>query len=413
MQLLVIKLKASGIAPEYALLGKKQTSNSFTTSDWKHIRSLTRGRRVLALVPASDVVITSVNIPSKNKKQLLQAIPFSLEDSLADDIENLHFAVKQDEASNHSQVAIIKRSTFEKYLDTFQEHGITAHFVLPETLGQFYRKDSWSLLFNSEQHDVNVRLTEFEGFVCDEPMLEMFLEKPFKSNQPKKIYANRDKLTLPEFLKGLDFEAIDTNTIDYQSILSALPLNLITNFSRQTNKSTINWNVWRPSFVLAGLLTAVWAGVFVWQNNSLQQQSKLLNQKIGQVYKSSFPDGRIVDASVQMKSALDKLKANAGRVVDSPLPLISDISPLLKEYKDVTLSEINYKENELTLTMQSPSLTRLETFKRDAAEKVKLKVDIKSSTTTSNKVEATLIITPLVNSTAKDYLSNNSMAGNT
>jgi len=413
MQLLVIKLKASGIAPEYALLGKKQTSNRFTSSDWKHIRSLTRGRRVLALVPASDVVITSVNIPSKNKKQLLQAIPFSLEDSLADDIDNLHFAVKQDEASNHSQVAIINRSILEKYLNIFQENGITAHFILPETLGQFYRKDSWSLLFNSEQNDVNVRLSEFEGFVCDEPMLEMFLEKPFKSNQPKNIYANRDKLTLPEILQGLDFEAIDTNTIDYQSVLSALPLNLITNFSRQTNKSTINWSVWRPSFVLAGLLTVVWAGVFVWQNNSLQQQSKLLNQKIEQVYKSSFPNGRIVDASVQMKSALDKLKANSGRVVDSPLPLISDISPLLKEYKDVTLSEINYKENELTLTMQSPSLTRLETFKRDAAEKVKLKVDIKSSTTTSNKVEATLIITPLVNSTAKDYLPNNSMAGNT
>ena len=412
MQLLVIKLKASGSIPEYALLGKKQASDSFTPSDWKRIRSLTRGRRVLVLIPSSDVVITSVNIPSKNKKQLLQAIPFSLEDTLADDIENLHFAVKQDEASNHSQVAIIKRSTLEEYLDTFQENGITAHFILPETLGQFYRKDTWSILFNNEQHDVNVRLAELEGFVCDESMLELFLAKQLESNKPKKIFTNRDKVDLPESLQILDVESVDANSMDYQSALSALPLNLITNFSRHSNKSTINWSVWRPTFVIAGLLVSVWAGVFFWQNNLLQQQSKLLNQKIEQVYKSSFPDGRIVDASVQMKSALDKLKANAGRVVDSPLPLISDISPLLKEYKDVSLSEINYKENELTLIMQSPTLTRLETFKRDAAEKVKLKVDIKSSTTTSNKVEATLIISPLVTSTAKDHIPNNSMADN-
>ncbi len=412
MQLLIIKLKASGSSPEYALLGKKQDSATFISSDWKTIRSLIRGRRVLALIPTNEVVITSVNIPSKNKKQLLQAIPFSLEDSLADDIENLHFAVKQDETSNHSQVAIIKRTSLDKYLNTFQENGITTHFVLPDVLGQFYRKDSWSILF-SEQHDASVRLNELEGFVCDESMLEMFLTKSLENGNPKQVFTNRDKLSLPESLHTLNIEPINTNTIDYQSVLSALPLNLITNFSRQSTKSVINWSAWRSSFILAGLLTSVWAGIFIWQNVLLQQQSKLLNQKIEQVYKSSFPNGRIVNASAQMKSALDKLKANNGKVVDSPLPLISNISPLLKEYKDLSLNGVNYKNNELTLTIQSPSLTRLETFKRDAAKKAKLNVNIESSTTTSNNVEAILVISPLTTSTTKNATPNNSMVDNT
>ena len=279
-------------------------------------------------------------------------------------------------------------------------------------MGQFYRKESWSVLFNKEQHDVNVRLDEFNGFVCDEDMLEIFLSEQLENTKPKKIFTNKDKHDLSANLQALDIESIDSNVIDYQSALSALPLNLMTNFSRNTNKSVVNWGVWRPTFVLAGLLASVWAGVFFWQNNLLQQQSNLLNQKIETVYKSSFPKGRIVDASVQMKSALDKLRSNAGKVIDSPLPLISDISPLLKEYKDVTLSEISYKENELQLIMQSPSLTRLESFKRDAAEKVKLKVDIKSSTTTSNKVKATLVISPLATSTAKELLPNNTKADN-
>ena len=100
-------------------------------------------------------------------------------------------------------------------------------------------------------------------------------------------------------------------------------------------------------------------------------------------------------------------------MVNSPLPLISDISPLLKEYKDMTLSEVRYQENELSLIMQSPSLTRLETFKKDAAAKVNLKVDIKSSTTTSNKVEATLIITPLVDKTVRDARPGNKSQENT
>jgi general secretion pathway protein L len=187
----------------------------------------------------------------------------------------------------------------------------------------------------------------------------------------------------------------------------------LTNFAIKNNEPIINWSAWRPAAILGSLLAAVWMGVFFWQNSLLKNQNNQLTQQINEVFKASFPNSRIVDAPVQMKSELDKLKQNAGKSIDSPLPLISDISPLLKEYKDMTLSEVRYQENELSLIMQSPSLTRLETFKKDAAAKVNLKVDIKSSTTTSNKVEATLIITPLVDKTARDARLGNKNQENT
>ena len=102
------------------------------------------------------------------------------------------------------------------------------------------------------------------------------------------------------------------------------------------------------------------------------------------------------DAGVDVK----KLKANAGQTVESPLPLIADMGPLLKEYKDMVLSELRYQENQLSMTIESPNLTRLETFKKDAADKNNLKVEIKDSTTTANKVKAVIIISPLPSSTA-------------
>ena len=101
-----------------------------------------------------------------------------------------------------------------------------------------------------------------------------------------------------------------------------------------------------------------------------------------------------------MKSALNKLKAAVGQTVESPLPLIADMGPLLKEYKDMILSELRYTENQLSMTIESPNLTRLETFKRDAAEKRNLKVEIKDSTTTANKVKAVILISALPNTTA-------------
>jgi len=139
----------------------------------------------------------------------------------------------------------------------------------------------------------------------------------------------------------------------------------------------------------------VWLGILGWQNSELQQQKKQLNTSIETLFKSTFPDSRLVDAPQQMGSKLAQLKKGITETVDSPLPLISDISPLLNQYKDLTLKEIRYQENELVLVMQAPSLTRLESFKKEAAEKSKLKISIKSSTTTADKVESLLIITPL------------------
>ena len=100
-----------------------------------------------------------------------------------------------------------------------------------------------------------------------------------------------------------------------------------------------------------------------------------------------------------MNSALAELKKNAGQTIESPLPLIANMGPLLKEYKDMVLSELRYQENQLSMTIESPNLTRLESFKRDAAEKQNLKIDIKDSTTTANKVKAVIIISNLPNKT--------------
>lgn len=394
MQLLLIKISAIDAKPEYALLGKKQLKGRYSQGDWSEVRSLARGRRVLLLVPNNDIVLTSISIPSKNRKQLLQAIPFALEDSLTEDLEDLHFAIHQNDDSNNTDVAIVNRSLLDAYLNLLKKHGISTHFVLPQLLAQPIAQDVWSIQQNAGD-TISIRLNDLYGFSCDKNLLGMFLEVQ-KIPQPKIIYSNLDKESLPEDLQDLPLKKLVLGIVHYESIADALPLNLLTGFiSQKNNNKSINWKAWRPALVLGSLVTAAWVGIFGWQNNVLQQEQKQLSLAIEKTFKTAFPDSRLVDPPQQMSTKLAALKKNAGKTVDSPLPLIADISPLLKEYKDMKLKEIRYQENELVLVMQSPNLTRLETFKKDAIEKASLQVDIKSSTTTADKVEATLIIAPL------------------
>ena len=55
--------------------------------------ALASGRRVIVLVPGSDVLLVQAAVPTRKRERVLQAIPFALEDQLAGDVERLHFAI--------------------------------------------------------------------------------------------------------------------------------------------------------------------------------------------------------------------------------------------------------------------------------------------------------------------------------
>lgn len=393
MQLLLIKLQGLSASPEYALLGKKQAEDHFTPADWDRVRSLSRGRKVVLLIPDTSVALTTVTIPSKNKKQLMQAIPFALEDTLAEDIETLHFASHQNDTDKHSNVAIISRQLLDSYLDLLRNQNITAHYILPQVLSLPIPENGWSML--QSDNFVSVRLDDLNGFHCQNSLLDLFLTEQLEKTEPKLIYSNIEPNQLPESLQEITTEKNALDQVKYNNIISALPLNLISGFVSHKKTSAINWKMWRPTLVLASLVGAIGLGILIWQNNALKHQSQQLNSAINATFKSTFPDSRLVDPPQQMSSKLAQLKNNIGKTVDSPLPLLAEITPLVKDYKDMTLSEVRYQENELTMVMQSPNLTRIETFKKDAAKKAKMNVEIKSSTTTADKVKVILIISPL------------------
>jgi len=408
MQLLVIKLDSLTAIPNYALLGKKQSQDRFTPSNWKKVSSLTRGRKILLLVPNDEVVLSTLNIPSKNKKQLNRAVPFALEDSLADDLENLHFAIHQDGSDEDTQVAVISKQKLSQYIGLLKEHNITAYAVLPQVLAQNHENESWSVLQNinsqesdltnsvADENNISVRVNKFSGFSSSKNLLGLFLAEQFETKPIKTIHTNIEQEAFSGDLHELKFKTLDVNEVDYKSATSALGLNLLTNYIQQgTSNSSVNWKAWRPALVLAGLLATTWIGILGWQNTQLQQQREQLTNAVNQTFLDAFPNSRVVDASQQMRSKLAALQKQTGKSIESPIPLIADIGPLLNEFKDINLNEVNYTNGELTLMLKTPSLNRLEAFKKAAKDKAELNVKIKDSNTTADKVEAKVIISPL------------------
>lgn len=391
MQLLLLKLDSPEAIPEYASITKKRIAEKLKPGDWNEIRTLAKGHRIVLLLPDNDVVLTSVNIPSKNKKQLIKAVPFALEESLAEDIEELHFAIHKENNSDLAHVAIINRTLLSQYIDKLERERLTVHFALPQLFLLEYHADGWTVVRDGSR--VRVRKNSFDGFSCSESMIKLFLAEEIEKAPPQVLYSNMTAEQLGIDLNRIDVRPLaDQASFSVDSLQQAFPLNLMQGFVRNKATTAINLKQWKPALAMTALLLVCWTVILLWQNHQLSEQRDQLDNAILRVYKQTFPGSRVVDPTQQMTSKLKELQAGVDKPNTSPLPLIADIGPLLKKSSGMQLNEIRFDNNELQLSVKAGSLAQLETFKTDAAKNAKLQVNIKSSTTTANQVEAILLV---------------------
>src|SRR6267378_7087379 len=101
------------------------------------------GRRVCVLVPGADVLLAEPEVPVKAGAKLQQLLPYALEEQLADDIDDLHFAVgKRAGDSSRAPVAVVARALLDEWLATLRAGGIEPEAIyadselLPRNPGQ-------------------------------------------------------------------------------------------------------------------------------------------------------------------------------------------------------------------------------------------------------------------------------------
>ena len=400
MQLLLIKLHTTTAleqtAPECTIVTSKQQTASFATTKWNEIQAMTSGKKVVVFVPSEDVLLTSISIPSSNRKQLLQAVPYALEERLAEDIESLHFAIHSEKDQELTRVAIINHQKMEDWLTLLREHNIHPHYILPSLYAIALNADSWTLI--RTQYKSFIRQGQWSGFQCDNSLLSFFLTEALDKETPEAIYYFGDALQYPVELSAIErHEVIDANEVHHDTVVDALALNLLTGFSRGDSALfNFNWKPWFPAAVLAGVLGVLWLGMLSWQNHLLNNKLNQLEAEIEAVYKRTFPNSRIQNASVQMRQKLEALQKSKGSVGGSALQAIATVSPFLKKFSTIELKELRHQNNELLFVISAPNITRLEAFKNTLIKEGALKVEIKSSTTTANKVESTLVIKGVV-----------------
>lgn len=142
---------------------------------------------VVAIAPAELSLSVSVEIPTTQWRQIKQALPFAVEDMIADEVENVHVAV----AANYRttlpsmDVLVTAHTQLIEWLDELHSHRLSPTAILVDALCLPWEGNSWTLMVDSQR--VLVRFSENRGMAIQledfEHIFPRLLEKHLALNE--------------------------------------------------------------------------------------------------------------------------------------------------------------------------------------------------------------------------------------
>jgi general secretion pathway protein L len=320
-----------------------------------------RGHTVIGLLPGFDVLLLAARIPTQSRQKLLQALPYALEDQLADDVEELHFVPGRRDSEGRLAVAVIARARLQEWLDACTEADLDLDQAYPEILALPHESGAWTLLL--EKQGFLLRTGPQSGFAGDSlnvrPLLESALEE---ADEPKperlKVYGGTDLAVL----EGLAVE------IEQPTPERALPLmarhldprhaiNLRSGPFARSRSLGGNWRRWYAVAALFIAWVAVDTGAALLQQWRHQAELNALNSEIHQLYRQAFPGAAPPHVLAMRSTVENRLRAlRGGGTVDSGLlDLLARVGPTLGD-PAVQLTALNYRNGEIELEFSAENL---------------------------------------------------------
>lgn len=357
------------------------------------------GARTVFLAPGEDVLLTSVDIPARNRQRMLQALPYALEDRLAQDIEEMHFAPGVRRGDGSLPVAVVERARLEGWLAELRAVGIEPDRVVPDVLAVPYEPGTWTAL--DDDGMALVRTTTQGGFAIDldslAPVLAGALEEAGE-DRPARLLAHA-----PEGRMG-ELEALAT--LGLEVVPRPLPgpalalmaghaeggeaIELLQGDYNRREQFGRTYRPWLPAAAALVLLVLLNAVVLIYDYVTLNRESARLQAAIEGAYREAFPEAqRVVNPRVQMERGLEAMR-RGGSAGGGFLDIMRSTAPVLRQTEGLSVQRVSYRENRLDLALQIRDLQNLDGLVQRITEEGGLEVDIQSASAVEGRIEARL-----------------------
>lgn len=328
-------------------------------------------RQVIVLVPSCDLVLKSLNVPSKSVRAMHQAVPYMLEEELAQDVEQMFFAYgdvsnQDQEASTHQNcfVAAIDRTLMQQWQQWFADANINFKKMLPDALAMPLVNDGCSAIVLDQQ--VILRQGPWQAMTIDSQAWAVISSQLINTADDKnKELADTNEgspflinaySTLPSGANELNIKAMPEELplalLAQQAIIQ--PFNLLQGeFQYHEKRSPVvaNW-LWAAGIAIFALLFNV--GLKGGQLLQVNSQLESVEQEIVNSYKATFPNTK----NVRVNTIKSQLKRKLTQVGDGDsqtgfLVMLGKIRPAFEAVPELKPESLKFDGKRQEIRLQA------------------------------------------------------------
>jgi general secretion pathway protein L len=384
-----------------------ELTSRISSGSLEELTELAQGHQSIVLLNSQCLHINELQLPTQNMQKMLKAVPFAIEEFIADDIEKLHFVIAKQKSSNTTSVVGINRSTLQKIIDNFQAADIFIDKIIPDALCLAANDQQWAVL-NYQNHSY-LQTSQLNGMMIPDDALPYALKSKLDDEatvKPEKLLLfceSRNTSALDLERLGIDDDDIELVNIVYNAhplvvfcgnYKQASKLNLLQHDFKIKSKSFGYWQQWRLASALAAVWLVLHLSVTAFQYNQVKAENIAVKNKIEKIYKTAFPKSRkINNPRKQMEQKLNALKSANGSAGSGLLFLLEkSFSGLDQETKDITFQSITYRNNRMDIGLESKNLQAIENLNKKINTNSTIKAEISSSSSEKDKVKGNIRI---------------------
>lgn len=369
---------------------------------------------LVLLLGGENCFTTHVNIPSKQAKHIAQALPYMLEDQLAEDVESFQFVSGSRGKDGNVSVLACSRLLISQLSQAFRDRNVPLDAIVPDMLCAPIGEGQWTFVCDAKT--LSARMGSLTGLSIEMDALPVVSHALLRDGvaaptQIQVIFAHRHlndniqawlRTQFTNMVAGtsiqIDFHSLEDERfpvlVDFLSTSNQLPINLLQGDLKPLPKRKSTNFRWKPTAALAGIFALMQTTYLYAQTWQYRTQTEAVNQEAIATYKRYFPqDKTIRDVRRQMDDHLKQAeKLSSGT---SFLALLAQVGQKLndanrgKTSPQVTPLRMSYDEaqGDIKVDLVAENYAALDSLKNQI-QTIPLAVEVSSASQDGDKVKA-------------------------
>jgi general secretion pathway protein L len=332
------------------------------------------GRRVCVLVPGADVLLAEPDVPVKAGAKLQQLVPYALEEHLAEDIDDLHFAIgrRTSDSGARAPVAVVARALLDDWLTTLRAAGLEADVVYADS--DLLPKNPGQAVALLEEDAVFVRPPGGSPVTLPADALGQALEIAqagadattgggrglilYTGAAEWQRHSPQIEAARPHF-DGIKVQLLTGGPLALfaQQLVEGNPINLLQGTYAPTSSRAVGFRAWRVAAMLLGCLIALHVVGKAAELTVLKKREHQVDSSIRDTYHSAMPgDVAVTEARAHMERRLAATRGAGGGL----LPALQALAQARDSAPGTSVQSLNFHAGQLEMKLSAPDASSLD-----------------------------------------------------